>query len=754
MHDPHKEFLRKLQTTFRAEAEEHLQSILSNIVVLEQGADGTQRDLVERVLRTLHTLKGAARAVNLTELEQLCHALEDVFSGLRMSDSALTSEQFDLLHQAGDLVRQLLDEPSGRVRNQVAALGVRLNQLSREIAEAEKPQIQSAVSHGHAETAASLHSTDLPGIADPVETEKTDAIRVESTHLDAIRHQAEAFLSVELALQHHIMGLLELADEMADRRNHVRLAESALRKAKVRTRSAHADSGTARVAVDTDGDDGQFEFRCRQMATALGRTRRQFVGLRDKLMEATLETAMVPSSSALEQLPGLVRNLARASGKEVVLDLEGGSIQIDRRILNIVRDALMHLVTNAVDHGIESREMRLLKGKPAAGQIRVAVAQIDSNRVAVTVTDDGGGIDVDGIAAAAIKSGSVSQEQVTGLSERQKLRLVLHVGISTSAEVTPVSGRGVGLAIVAEKAASVGGVLHIETAADAGCSFELLLPVRLATLRGLVLQTRGTLYVLPLFGVDAVRRLSADDIRTIENRETLLFGKRVVPAIRLAHVLGLHRAGAAQSTAEAVAVIAHAGENTFALLVDKVLSEQEILPKSLGKQLRRVRCITGAAQLGDGSLVPILGLEGIAKRGLEAGNDAPPAPGDLANAATVRRLLVVEDSITSRLLLKHILESAGYVVETAIDGLQALSKLRQDDYDAVVSDIEMPHMDGLALTEHIRATPKMEHLPVILVTSLQSAQEKERGLRAGADAYVVKGSFDQDNLLKTIRRLT
>ncbi|KRB79543.1 hypothetical protein ASE07_25430 [Noviherbaspirillum sp. Root189] len=676
-----------------------------------------------------------------------------MFSALRTLDRTLTSEQFDLLHQGGGLARQLLVEPSGRVRNQVAALGVRLNHLSKEISEAEKPEILATETNNDTGTADSVHAAALPDISDTVDVAKTDVIRVQGRNLDAIRHQAEALLSVELALQHHITELLELADDMSDRQDELQVAESVSRKPGARMRSTHANKDMTGGAVKIGGDDGQFEFRCRQLATALGRTRRHFVGIRDKLMEATLETAMVPSSSALEQLPGLVRNLARASGKEVVLDIEGGSIQIDRRILNIVREALIHLVTNAVDHGIEPRERRLANGKSAAGKIRVAVAQIDSNRIAVAVSDDGGGIDVDAIVAAALKSGNVNQEQVTGLSERQKLQLVLHVGISTSVEVTPVSGRGVGLAVVAEKAASIGGGLRIDTTVGSGCSFELLLPVRLATVRGLVLRTKGTRFVFPLFGVEAVRALRVGDIRTVENRETLLFGGRVVPAIRLANLLGLHRADSAQSNGEGVAVVAHTDGNTFALLVDEVLFEQEVLPKSLGKQLRRVRCITGAAQLGDGSLVPILALKDIAKRGLEAGNDAPPTQRDPASTATVRRLLVVEDSITSRLLLKHILESAGYAVETAIDGLQALSKLRQEDFDAVVSDIEMPHLDGLALTERIRANPKTEDLPVILVTSLQSSQEKERGLRAGADAYVVKGSFDQDNLLKTIRRL-
>jgi two-component system chemotaxis sensor kinase CheA len=200
-------------------------------------------------------------------------------------------------------------------------------------------------------------------------------------------------------------------------------------------------------------------------------------------------------------------------------------------------------------------------------------------------------------------------------------------------------------------------------------------------------------------------------------------------------------------------VVAHAGGNTFAFLVDEILSEQEVLPKSLGKQLRRVRFITGATQLGDGSLVPILGLEDIARYGLATGDGATLTTRHSTRLLRPKRVLVTEDSITSRLLLKHLLEGAGYQVETAVDGLDALSKLRHEDFDALVSDIEMPRLDGLALTEHVRGNPKSAEMPVVLVTSLKSPEERERGLRAGADAYVLKGSFDQDNLLATIRRL-
>jgi two-component system chemotaxis sensor kinase CheA len=235
-------------------------------------------------------------------------------------------------------------------------------------------------------------------------------------------------------------------------------------------------------------------------------------------------------------------------------------------------------------------------------------------------------------------------------------------------------------------------------------------------------------------------------VATVEGRETVLMGGRVLPLVRLGALFGTARPGAA---AEGVVIAAHAGGHAFGVLVDAIVAEQDLLPKPLGPLLRRVRWFSGAAQLGDGTLAPVIALDDVVGHGL-AGATAPAAP---APAAGPRKVLVVEDSVTSRLLLKHILEGAGYAVDTAVDGLDAQSRLRTGRYDVVVSDVEMPNMDGLALTASIRATPATAELPVILVTSLQTPEQREAGLRAGADAYFTKGSFDQDRLLATVRRV-
>ncbi len=742
MPDPKNAFLQKLMTTFRAEAEEHLQDIITQIVQMERAGPDASQELVERILKRLHTLKGAARAVDLSELELLCHAMENVFSTVLGGQFRLAADQFDLLHQSCTLAGSLANENGGRARNLATALAARLNALSTQPAE----QAPAAPGPAAEKTTpfASNPEREHEGLAvDAPEPVRDDVVRVEGRNLDVIRYQTEALLSVELALQHHIADLLALADDIADRHIRMHAADPVPKRAARRTARS----------VEAVSDSKDFERQCRRLAGMLGRTQRDFSAIRSRLLAATLETALVPCAAALDQLPGLVRNLARSRGKQVVLDTRGGGTRVDRRILDTVREVMVHLAANAVDHGIESAERRRTLGKPAAGTILVEAKQCSGNRVSFILSDDGAGIDVDAIGTAGARHTGVDAEQLAAMNDRQKLQLALHAGVSTSSEVTQVSGRGMGLAIVAERVASIDGELLIDNRPGQGCSFELRLPVSLATLRGLVVRCGTRLFVLPLSGIESVCALKDGAIRTVENRETLATRDALLSVVRLGELLGIDRGAGAGDADASTAVIARAGGSRFALLVDEILSEQEVLPKTLGKQLRRVRCITGATQLGDGSLVPILGLDDLARYGLAAGRGMAAPRDEAGRERVAKRILVVEDSITSRLLLKHILEGAGYQVQTAVDGLEALSKLRQEEVDAVVSDIEMPQMDGLELTSRIRANPKTEELPVILVTSLQSAEERERGLRAGADAYVAKGAFDQDNLLTTIRRL-
>ncbi|MFS2219063.1 chemotaxis protein CheA, partial [Telluria sp. Tellsp104] len=561
-------FRERLRAIFGEEAREHLAQIDVGLVALEQAGGGQRDALFERLLKVLHTLKGAARTVDEIELERLCHALESMLGAARAAGLSATAEQFDLLHRAAAAARQVVDAPALRSRKVAGMLAAQL-----ETAAAELPaQAAEAPVPDEAPAPEGQHEPDAP--PDETEPNRTDErIRVDGRCIDSIRAHAEGLLPVELKLRHHVDELRALAAGIATRRRE----------------------GVASF----DAEGARLELACAQLATGLENTGKELHGVRARLFEAVLETALVPAAAAFGELPALVRNLARGRGKQVRLDTLGADVDLDRRVLGVVREALIHLVTNAVDHGIETPDERARAGKDPSGRIEIAVTQRDARMVCVRVRDDGAGIDADAVARRA----GVDAAELAQMSEQQRLQLALRAGVSTRTEVTSVSGRGVGLAIVADKVAASGGQLVVGTVPGAGASFELLLPVGVASLRALVVEVAGHRYALPLAGLEAVRSAAQAAVRTVEGRETVLVGGRVLPLVRLAALFGTARPG--NDADQGVVIAAQAGGQAFGVLVDAIVAEQDLLPKPMGPLLRRVRWFSGAAQLGDGTLAPV-----------------------------------------------------------------------------------------------------------------------------------------------------
>jgi two-component system chemotaxis sensor kinase CheA len=325
-------------------------------------------------------------------------------------------------------------------------------------------------------------------------------------------------------------------------------------------------------------------------------------------------------------------------------------------------------------------------------------------------------------------------------------------GVSTSKLITDLSGRGLGMAIVQEAVDKLGGVITVNTTPGRGTTFRISLPLTLATFHGLLVEEGGHRFAVPMANVERVRRVRKEEIRTVENRETLMINGAPLALVRLGRALGMPDTGntATENRPLCSVMVLAAGHQRMAFVVDRLLHEQEILLKGLGKQLTRVRNIAGATVLGSGTIVPVLNVADLFKSAVEAPSVAQQQPGIKPGKKSI---LVAEDSITSRMLLKNILVSAGFEVHTVIDGIEAWTALKERRFDAVVSDIQMPRMNGLDLTARIRHDATLTELPVVLVTSLESRADRERGIEVGANAYIVKSSFEQSNLLDVIRRL-
>jgi two-component system chemotaxis sensor kinase CheA len=490
--------------------------------------------------------------------------------------------------------------------------------------------------------------------------------------------------------------------------------------------------------------------------TALRRSAEQdrlLIGkLVDDLLENSKKLLMLPLATLGGLLSKLVRDLCRDQGKEAEFTFRGEEVTIDKRILEQLKDPLVHLLRNCIDHGVETPELRRLAGKPPRAAITLTVSPVNSTQVEISIADDGAGIDLEKVKAAAAKRGLAVPGTMEPLGESATLALVFEPDVSTSPMITRVSGRGLGLAIVREKVEKLGGHAAIESRRGFGTTIRMTLPLTLATFRGVLIESAQRLFVLPTAQVERVTRFTAEDVRTIEGRSALALNGRSVALVYLSAVLQLPST-ARQPDSAAPALILGTGEQRVAFAVDAVLDEREVLVKRLTKPLSRIRNIAGATVLGSGEVAPILNVTDLLRSARTAVAAPRTATAATPSAAPAKRILVVEDSITSRMLLKGILESAGYEVKTAVDGIDAFTALRAERFDLVVSDVEMPRMNGFDLTARIRAERTLAQLPVVLVTALESREDRERGIDVGASAYLVKSSLDQSNLLEVLRRL-
>ena len=655
------DFLSRLTATFRVEAFEHVEAMSSCVAALRD-TPGMREEIVERIYREAHSLKGAARAVNMTQIEHACQSLEDLFSQMKSGKIKVSPELLLGIQEAVDDIVGLLPKPQG---------------------------------------------------AEPAGVE-SETVRVDVRKLGTVMRRAEELLFPRLAEQQRLkdldemLGMLRLPGKGADLTLAMKAAESRM--------------SAFRKIAEQD--------------------LLSFSALIEALLSDAREMLMMPFSSVSDAFPRFVREISKELGKKIDLEIRGGEIEIDRRILEEIKEPLIHLLRNAADHGIEIPEERIARMKPPQGRIMIALSQKEGGKVEIAVSDDGAGIDVEKVKASGIRLGFLSPEEKVGPGEMASL--LFKSGVTASPSVTDISGRGLGLAIVKEKTEKLGGSIEVDPGGS-GMVFRLVLPLTLATFRGVLVRAGGRLFVIPSASIAKAARVERKEIRLVENVESAEIEGKAVALFSLVAVLGI---ADPQSKADPVKVIVLGREGAhFGFKVDEILGEQEVLVKTLGPQLVRVRNVAGACLLGTGEIVPVLNASDLMKSA--SARSVTPS----LEEEKFKAILVVEDSITSRTLLKGILESAGYRVDTAVDGVDALNHLKKGSFDLVVSDVDMPRMNGFELTARIRADENLSSLPVVLVTALDSREHRERGIEAGANAYIVKGGFDRGNLVETVGRL-
>lgn len=782
------EFLKRLLATFRIEAGEHLQVMSTGLIELENNpAETRYAEIVETVFREAHSLKGAARAVNLKEIESVCQAMESVFAALKGNRFAVSPPLFDLMQEAiADLSTLLSAEGAAMAvagKSAIATLIRRFDDVLQGRYANAATTHPTATQATTAQPTPSVQQTPVAPVQDKMEASVADAmhtlstapgsasgtVRVSTQKLDAVMRQVEELLVPRLASVQRAKELREIAvsfstwkKQRARMRPVLRQIERYIEKGSERNVGSGEVQGLPikellKLLEYLESEHlfmKTIEARLLSLSKFAAHDRRTLASMGDTLLHDVKEMQLLPFSSLLEIFPRFTRELAREQGKQVELVIRGDEIEIDRRTLEEMKDPLMHLLRNCVDHGIEQPVMRRRMGKPDCGSITIAIVQKDGGKIEVLVADDGAGINAAKVKASAQKLGLISAEEAEKLNEQEAQALVFQSGISTSQIITDISGRGLGLAIVREKVERLGGVIALESPRDGGTSFIVTLPLMLATFRGVLVRVGEHCFVIPALNVERVTRVAQQEIKTVESRATISYDRQAVSLVSLGDILELPRQGSAASTlAQVTVVVLGTSRQRVACQVDEVLGEQEVLVKALGPQLMRVRNIAGASVLGTGQVVAVLNVSDLLKSAVNRAAAPSPVIAETHGVEKGQSVLVAEDSITSRALLKSILESAGYRVTTAVDGMDAYTTLKTGKFDLIVSDVEMPRMDGFDLTVKVRGDKQLSKLPVILVTALESREHRERGIDAGANAYIVKSSFDQSNLLEIIRRL-
>jgi len=746
-------FSKELLATFVAEADEHLKAITSGLLELEKlpAADARVQEIIEITFREVHSLKGASRAVNRKDIEAVCRPLESLFAALKRNEMTLSAELIDsFIHAVNGIEFILSSSDEKNKQSRVESLVQRLD-----------------------ETLSGTHQGELKTYNEPPVTTSeshvtaSGTIRISTSRLDSLFRQVEEMIVAKMAAKQRVTDLLDIADIFTSKKKTSKKIRSRLLSlAPVLERQDPAlalSSGINTVNTnkwfeeldDADVETNSLADRLDLLIANARSDHRVLVKMVDNLLEEIKKLLMMPLSSLFEVLPKTARDLAHDQGKDIELVINGDSIEIDRRIQEQIKDPLIHLIRNCVDHGIEKPDERIRKNKPARGKITINVSQVDTGKAEIIITDDGAGIDHTKVLSVAQKSGVISIDDSAQLSEQKIADLAFYSGVSTSSVVTDISGRGLGLAIVREKIENLGGTILLESQTGAGTTFRITLPITLSAFRGVVIRVVDQIFVLPIMNVERVVRVKKEAIKTLENRETIQLNGYSLSLVRMADILGLQRKPVKEkSDGFEQVVVLTSGEEHIAFIVDKIIHEQEILLKGLGKQLVRIRNISGSTTLGTGDLVPLLNVSDLMKSSIDA-NFLPSKEIVEPSLQTkeAKSILVVEDSITARSLLKNILEASGFQVKTAVDGVDALTTLKTEPFDLVVSDVEMPRMDGFDLTTKIRADKKLSELPVVLVTALDSREHRERGIDAGADAYLVKSSFDETGLLEIIGRL-
>jgi two-component system chemotaxis sensor kinase CheA len=703
---------QRVLAAFRLEFREQIAAIR----MLMEAWPLAEGPLFDEAFRMAHSMKGGARVCDLLDVEHLAHDLESLLSevakGHVPADAAAKERMGRIIDEVDDL---MIAERSGSTGSGTDAI-----MTPAELMVNQEPEM-------------AVHSEAESGDRLPV-AKKTlptgggghDSLRIHAGHLDRLL-QSSGQLVAEASRQEALGRELEELFEQTE----------SLRQSSDRSTAGPGELHAGLVALSK-----QLQ-RVRLQQQQAGWSLRM---LGERQLEEVRHIGMVPINTVFEGFPKMMRDLAAETGKKVEFTINGGELQADRAVLQSLKDPVMHALRNAMAHGIESPSRRRAAGKDETGRVRLEI-EVIGQVLRLSVLDDGQGVDLSSVRAQALRNRLVTPEVAENLDDSQWLDFLFEPRFSTTAEVTRVSGRGVGLSVVKDRATQLQGTARMLQSPGGGCQLIVEVPVSVSTHRLLLVRTAGRTFALGMRGLDSLHRVTK--VHTVEGRSVIMHGGRPVPLVTLGPACGLPPSLVRHEDGHLLVAVLK-GDRPLALNVEEFVGETSALIKALPHPASLSPHFSGAILLEGGEVALVINLPGLMQRFLGATlREEKPV-------VTVKKkpvVLVVDDSFTARTLQKSILEAAGYAVRVAVNGKAAYDLLRTEPVDAVVSDVQMPEMDGFQLLSAMKNHVRLAELPVVLVTSLSSREDQERGLALGADAYIVKERFDHRELLDTVRQL-
>lgn len=744
-----------LFSIFKEDADTNLATLSNNLIKLENNPRSVE--LLESSMRSVHSLKGAARIIELHKIVQLTHTMEDIFVAAQEGHVVLGTVYIDSLLRALDLLKELTEIEEKFLSGWFAANDP---EIEARIAELSELHVIAVNSDDHSLTAGFSEPVDgefnlNPPLAESLARERESAA---PPHDDTSIRVASQAMTRMMGLAGEVMIESRWLPVVAKRSLRLRRSQNHLWYSLSKLRRQLLESGTSPL-LDHIYEKVSTELKlCQNLLnehiSEIDEHAHKAAEISHRLHSEIISIRMQPFSEGIKGLPRLIRDLSKKQHKEVLFKVVGADTLVDRDILAKLESPLTHLVTNALDHGIEAPEIRRTLKKKEQATLLIEAKHV-AGMLYITVADDGAGLDIQSIREKIVAKKLVSEKISRELTDSELKEFLFLPNFSTKKEVSKTSGRGVGLDLVHSTIKEIRGSIQVQSVRLQGTTFELRLPLTLSIIRGLIVMINQEPYAIPLVNIDHVIRLARSEIKELEGRQYFTSKNKQIGIIAAQQVLDLNDS---EPDDDILSVIVLQGEfNSYGLIVDTFHGIRDLVIQPLNQRLGKLRSISAASIAEDGTPILILDIQDLVQTmdHLISGNRLKPIKPltKLSKRRQTKRILVVDDSITVREVERKILTDYGYETEVAVDGVDAWNHLRVNDFDLVITDIDMPHMDGIELVVHIKESDDYHNMPVIIVSYKDREEDKTRGLDAGADYYLTKGSFHTQTLIDAVEDL-